>query len=225
MKKLLYGAPATTVIALLCAGVFVLTALQSRSVSDVVWGSGIGSTFVLWGPAVTASDTGILRALTAGFLHVDISHLAVNLITLVFIGAVVERVVGTGPYVVAYLAGVLGGSAAVLTFAWDQPTAGASGALYMLMAILVGIAARSRADLRAPLVLVLGNIAYTLLSPGVSLWGHLGGLTVGALMAGPLTSPDERVRWAGAMGGLVLALAAVLVPQWGSAQASTLLHT
>ncbi len=225
MKKLLYGAPATTVIALLCAGVFVLTALQSRSVSDVVWGSGIGSTFVLWGPAVTASDTGILRALTAGFLHVDISHLAVNLITLVFIGAVVERAVGTGPYVVAYLAGVLGGSAAVLTFAWDQPTAGASGALYMLMAILVGIAARSRADLRAPLVLVLGNIAYTLLSPGVSLWGHLGGLTVGALMAGPLTSPDERVRWAGAMGGLVLALAAVLVPQWGSAQASTLLHT
>ncbi|MDK8798145.1 rhomboid family intramembrane serine protease [Corynebacterium sp. MSK044] len=215
MKKLLYGAPATTVIALLCAGVFVLTALQSRSVSDVVWGSGIGSTFVLWGPAVTASDTGILRALTAGFLHVDISHLAVNLITLVFIGAVVERAVGTGPYVVAYLAGVLGGSAAVLTFAWDQPTAGASGALYMLMAILVGIAARSRADLRAPLVLVLGNIAYTLLSPGVSLWGHLGGLTVGALMAGPLTSPDERVRWAGAMGGLVLALAAVLVPQWG----------
>lgn len=225
MKKLLYGAPATTVIALLCAGVFVLTALQSRSVSDVVWGSGIGSTFVLWGPAVTASDTGILRALTAGFLHVDISHLAVNLITLVCIGAVVERAVGTGPYVVAYLAGVLGGSAAVLTFAWDQPTAGASGALYMLMAILVGIAARSRADLRAPLVLVLGNIAYTLLSPGVSLWGHLGGLTVGALMAGPLTSPDERVRWAGAMGGLVLALAAVLVPQWGSAQASTLLHT
>ncbi|MDK8796090.1 rhomboid family intramembrane serine protease [Corynebacterium sp. MSK041] len=225
MKKLLYGAPATTVIALLCAGVFVLTALQSRSVSDVVWGSGIGSTFVLWGPAVTASDTGILRALTAGFLHVDISHLAVNLITLVFIGAVVERAVGTGPYVVAYLAGVLGGSAAVLTFAWDQPTAGASGALYMLMAILVGIAARSRADLRAPLVLVLGNIAYTLLSPGVSLWGHLGGLTVGALMAGPLTSPDERVRWAGAMGGLVLALAAVLVPQWGSAQTSTLLHT
>ena len=73
MKKLLYGAPATTVIALLCAGVFVLTALQSRSVSDVVWGSGIGSTFVLWGPAVTASDTGILRALTAGFLHVDLS--------------------------------------------------------------------------------------------------------------------------------------------------------
>ena len=225
MKKLLYGAPATTVIALLCAGVFVLTALQSRSVSDVIWGSGIGSTFVLWGPAVNASDTGILRALTAGFLHVDISHLAVNLITLVFIGAVVERAVGTGPYVVAYLAGVLGGSAAVLTFAWDQPTAGASGALYMLMAILVGIAARSRADLRAPLVLVLGNVAYTLLSPGVSLWGHLGGLTVGALMAGPLTSPDERVRWAGAVGGLMLALAAVLVPQWGSAQASTLLHT
>ncbi|KAA8741168.1 rhomboid family intramembrane serine protease [Corynebacterium tuscaniense] len=208
MKKLLYGAPATTVIAVLCAGVFLLTAVQSRSVSDVIWGSGIGSTFVLWGPAVSATDMGILRALTAGFLHVDISHLTINLITLVVIGAVVERAVGTGPYVVAYLAGVLGGSAAVLTFAWDQPTAGASGALYMLMAILVGIAARSHADLRAPLVLVLGNVAYTLLSPEVSLWGHLGGLAIGALMAGPLTSPDERVRWAGAGVGFALASAA-----------------
>ena len=212
MKKLLYGAPATTVIALLCAGVFLLTALSSRSVSDVIWGSGLGSRFVLWGPGVTATDWGFLRALTSGFLHVDISHLTINLITLVIIGAVVERAVGTGPYVVAYLAGVLGGFAAVLTFAWDQPTAGASGALYMLMAVLVGIAARSRADLRAPLVLVLGNVAFTLLSPGVSLWGHLGGLAVGALMAGPLTSPNERTRWAGAVGGLVLALAAVMVP-------------
>lgn len=208
MKKLLYRAPATTVIAVLCAGVFLLTAVQSRSVSDVIWGSGIGSTFVLWGPAVSATDMGILRALTAGFLHVDISHLTINLITLVVIGAVVERAVGTGPYVVAYLAGVLGGSAAVLTFAWDQPTAGASGALYMLMAILVGIAARSHADLRAPLVLVLGNVAYTLLSPEVSLWGHLGGLAIGALMAGPLTSSDERVRWAGAGVGFALASAA-----------------
>lgn len=210
MPKLLAGAPATTVIALLCAGVFAITAVQSGSLADVIWNSELGARFVLWGPEVTAQETGIFRTLTSGFLHVDVSHLAINLITLVVIGAVVERAVGTGPFVVAYLAGILGGSAAVLAFAWQQPTAGASGALYMLMAVLVAIAARSHADLRAPLVLVLGNVAFTLLSPGVSLWGHLGGLTAGALMAGPLTSPKEHVRWAGAAGGLLVA--ASLVP-------------
>lgn len=211
MRKLLHGAPATTVLALLCAGVFVITAIDARSLIDVIWGSALGRTFILYGPDVVGDQWGWLRALTAGFLHVDASHATINLITLIVIGAVVERAVGTGPYVIAYLAGILGGSAAVLLFAFHQPTAGASGALYALMAILVAIAARSGADLRAPLVLVIGNVIFTLLVPSVSLWGHLGGLTAGAVMAGPLTSPSERTRWLGACGGLALAAAAVFV--------------
>lgn len=211
MNRLLVGAPATTVFTALCAGVFAVAAIDARSLTDVIWTSRTGITFILWGPFVTgeSAPVGLLRALTSGFLHVDISHLAVNMITLIVVGAVIERAVGTGPFIVAYLASILGGSAAVLYFAYDQPTAGASGALYGLMAILVAVAARSSADLRAPLVLVGGNIAFTLLVPGISLWGHLGGLTAGAVMAGPLTSPDARVRWAGAVGGLVLACAAV----------------
>ena len=52
-------------------------------------------------------------------------------------------------------------------------------ALYMLMAVLVATASRRSTDLRAPLALVAVNVAYTLLSPAVSLWGHLGGLAAG----------------------------------------------
>lgn len=215
MRKLLAGAPATAIIGLLCAGVFVVCALDARSLIGVIWESRIGQTFVLFGPLLEVTPFGWLRALTSGFLHVDASHLAINIITLVIIGAVVERAVGTGPYLVAYLAGILGGSAAVLAFAFAQPTAGASGALYALMAILVAVAARSKADLRAPLVLVLGNVVFTLMVPTVSLWGHLGGLATGALMAWPLTSPKLRVRWAGALGGLAVATAAVIAVPLG----------
>nr|WP_305086181.1 rhomboid family intramembrane serine protease [Corynebacterium sp. CCUG 65737] len=194
---------------MLCAGVFAVAALDARSLSDVIWASRLGQTFVLYGPLVVDTPFGYLRALTSGFLHVDISHLVVNLLVLVFIGPVVERFVGTGPYVAAYLACILGGSAAVLFFGFAQPTAGASGALYGLMAILVAIAARNRADLRAPLVLVAGNLVFTLVMPGVSLWGHLGGMVTGALIAAPLTARETRTQWWGVVAALAITAMAI----------------
>jgi len=212
LKRVLYGAPATATIASLCVGAFLVAAFQAHSLIDVIWSSHAGTSTVLWGPFVAGEPFGLLRALTSGFMHLDITHLTVNVLMLVAVGAAVERAVGTGPFVLAYLAGVLGGSAAVLIFGFDQPTAGASGALYALMALLVAVAARSHADLRAPLVLVGGNLIFTLITPNVSLWGHLGGLIAGALMAAPLTSEDMRVRWGGAAGAVAVAAAAVAVP-------------
>lgn len=214
MRKLLAGAPATATIAALCVGAFVVAALGAHSLIDVIWSSHIGTSTVLWGPFVVDERFGWLRAVTSGFMHLDITHLTVNVLMLVVIGAAVERAVGTGPFVLAYLAGILGGSAAVLMFGFDQPTAGASGALYALMALLVAIAARSNADLRAPLVLVGGNIVFTLITPNVSLWGHLGGLIAGTLMAGPLTAETARVRWCGAAAGLAATAVASTVPLW-----------
>ena len=212
MNRVLSGAPATATIASLCVGAFIIAAFQAHSLIDVIWTSRTGTATVLWGPFVANEPFGPLRAVTSGFMHLDITHLTVNVLMLVIVGAAVERAVGTGPFVLAYLAGILGGSAAVLLFGFDEPTAGASGALYALMALLVAIAARSRADLRAPLVFVIGNLIFTLITPNVSLWGHLGGLIAGALMAAPLTSEKMRVRWGGAAAGVVVAAAAVAVP-------------
>lgn len=186
-------APATTVIAAICTVVFLVAALQARSLTDVVWDSVVGASTVLYGPEVYG--VGYLRALTAGFMHLDITHLFLNMLMLVLVGAEVERFIGTGPFALAWVAGVLWASASVLAMSFTTPTAGASGALYMLMAVLVAIASRRSTDLRAPLALVAVNVAYTLLSPAVSLWGHLGGLAAGATMAWPLTSRHARTRW------------------------------
>jgi len=212
LNRVLYGAPATAIIAALCVGAFLVAALDAHSLIDVIWTSRAGTSTVLWGPFVVDERFGWLRTLTSGFMHLDITHLTVNVLMLIVVGAAVERAVGTGPFVLAYLAGIVGGSAAVLTFGFDEPTAGASGALYALMALLVAVAARSHADLRAPLVLVGGNLVFTLITPNVSLWGHLGGLIAGTLMAGPLTSRDMRVRWAGAAAALAATAAASALP-------------
>lgn len=200
-------APATTAIAVICTLVFFAAAIQARSFTDVVWDSAIGASTVLYGPEV--SGAGYLRTLTAGFMHLDITHLFLNMFMLVLVGAEVERFVGSGPFVVAWVAGVLWASASVLAFSFTTPTAGASGALYMLMALLIAIAARRSTDLRAPLALVAVNLAYTLLTPSVSLWGHLGGLAAGAAMAWPLTSTNPRTRWITAGTAVVAACVAI----------------
>lgn len=210
LRNTLRNTPATAAIAAICTLVFLAAALQARSLTDVVWDSAVGADTILYGPEI--AGPGYLRTLTSGFLHLDITHLFVNMFMLVFVGAEVERFVGTGPFVLAYLAGVLWASTSVLAFSFSTPTAGASGALYTLMAVLIAIAYRRRTDLRASLILVGVNVAYTLLSPGtVSLWGHLGGLAAGAGMAWPLTSRSMRTRWATGAVALVLACVAIWV--------------
>lgn len=199
--------------------VFVITALQSRSLTDVIWNSPLGENMILWGPLV--DGPGYLRPLTAGFLHVDATHLFLNMLMLVIIGAEIERFVGTGPYLVAYLAGVLASSAAVLAFNFAVPTAGASGALYMLMAVLVAVAFRRSTDLRAPLALLGVNVVYTFIATNVSVWGHAGGLVLGALVGYPLTSSRMRTRWITAW----LALAASVIAVWIPTIPSTTMYT
>lgn len=215
LRNTLKNAPATTAIAALCTLVFLVTAIQARSITDVIWGSPVGESTVLFGPMVF--EWGYLRTLTAGFLHLDITHLALNMFMLVLIGAEVERFVGTGPFAVAYVAGVLWSSASVLAFNFTTPTAGASGALYMLMAVLIAVAYRRSTDLKAPLTLVAVNVVYSLISPSVSLWGHMGGLVVGLVMAWPLTSASMRTRWIAAWAALVLAVPVI----WGLTIPST----
>ena len=187
LRTIFYRAPATAAIAALCIAVFAIAAAQSSSLSNTVWGSPLGIRMVLYGPFVAEGPLGWLRLLTAGFLHLDLSHLFVNMLMLVLIGGEIERFIGTARFVVAWVVGTLASSAAVLAMAFDTPTAGASGALFALLAVLVAIAYRRSSDLRAPIALLVLNVAFTFIAPGVSVWGHLGGLAAGILLAWPLT--------------------------------------
>lgn len=202
-------APVTTAIFVICTVVAALTAIQAMSLSS--WANtGLGETMILWGPLTVANPSGSLRAVTAGFLHLDAGHVAINMFFLLLIGREVEKFAGSRLYAGLYFAGILGASAAVLLFDPHVPTAGASGALYALMAVLVGVIASQGGDLRAPLVLVGVNVVYSFLAPGVSLFGHLGGLVAGVLMAWPITR-SPAVQW---IGVLVVGALGIAVLGW-----------
>lgn len=204
-------APATASFTLAAIVVYLITALQSRSLMYNLSGSSLGEAWLLYGPEVSQGGLDRLRALGAVFLHIDLGHVAINCFLLMLIGREIERFSGSSLFVAAFLAGGIGASATVLWLDWSVPTAGASGAIFALMVLLVGIARVRGSDLRAPLALILVNVAYTFLAPSVSLWGHLGGLFTGLLMVFFFVSPRPAVRWAGVLTVLGAGCGAVLL--------------
>lgn len=204
-------APATTFFTLAAIVVYLITALQSRSLMYNLSASSLGEAWLLYGPEVSEGGFDRLRALGAVFLHIDLGHVAINCFLLMLIGREIERFSGSLLFAVAFLAGGIGASATVLWLDWSSPTAGASGAIFALMVLLLGMTRVRGGDLRAPLALILINVVYTFIAPSVSLWGHLGGLFTGLLMVFFFVSPRPVVRWAGVLSVLGAGCGAVLL--------------
>lgn len=72
------------------------------------------------------------RMVTSGFLHVDLSHLLFNMLTLYFFAGIVITWFGTIKFVIIYLVSLVAGSLLALFFHKDEPyysAVGASGAV------------------------------------------------------------------------------------------------
>jgi membrane associated rhomboid family serine protease len=154
------------------------------------------------------------RVLTSGFLHIGPIHLVFNMLALWMLGRDLETVLGRGRFLALYLVSMLGGATAVMLFyGANEQVAGASGAVFGLMGALVVVLRR----LRAPAGQVFGiiglNVLISVVIPGISLIGHLGGLVIGAVATAALVYAPARNRvvvQAGAMGALTAVLALLI---------------
>jgi membrane associated rhomboid family serine protease len=130
------------------------------------------------------------------------------------IGKDIEPALGRSRFLAVYLVSLLGGSTAVMLLsAPNALVAGASGAVFGLMGALAVLLRRLRIPLGQVGGLIVVNLVITFLLPGISVAGHLGGLTVGALATAALVyAPAARrvpVQTA-ALGGLTLLLLVVI---------------
>ena len=202
------------VLMVLCIGAWLVTAIQAKTLVTPYYKSSLAQDWTLWGPDVAAHP---FMVLTAGFMHLDAGHLLVNMVMLFFVGREVERALGSALYAAAYLISIVGSSAAVLWMDFGTPTVGASGALFALMGLLIGVYRSRGLDLRAPIVLVVANVIYSFVAENVSVWGHLGGLLTGLLLAPFLFRQRAWLRWLGIwLIGVIAAVAAALrAGLWG----------
>lgn len=199
LKSFYRTAPATLIITGASIILWFVAAFQARSLTNVFNDSELVHNMMVWGPAFELGNQW-WTPLSYAFMHLDIGHLTVNMFMLMLIGREVERHFGTVLFVALYISAAISSGLLILTLDFMSPTAGASGALFALMVLLVSVYRSRGADLRAPIVLVAVNVIYTFISAGVSLWGHLGGLFAGIILALCVTRKSTAIHWLGIVG-------------------------
>ncbi len=130
------------------------------------------------------------RILAAMFLHVGLIHIALNMLSLFFIGRVVEMFYGPWRYLLLYLvAGVVGGLCALI-FDPTHAVVGASGAIFGVFGAMGSFYFINRQSLgmygRGAIsnwLFWLGlNLIWGFSFAGISIAAHIGGLVAGMLL-------------------------------------------
>lgn len=179
----------TQVLIGICVAVFILQYLAGF---DAVVG-----TYAMQ-PAAVALGGEWWRLLTAAFLHLSILHILFNMYVLYLIGPELEALFGHVRFLIVYLLAAVGGSIASFAFGpFLVPSAGASGAIFGLMAALIVAGHSLRRDVTQVIVLLGVNIVIGFLVPNIDWRAHLGGAVVGAAAAAVMAyAPRQsRVLW------------------------------
>lgn len=143
------------------------------------------------------------RLLTPIVLHIGIAHLAFNTLALWSVGTAVERMYGSGRFLLIYLAAGITGSIASFVFS-PYPSAGASGAIFGCLGALLYVALSNRKMFLRTIgtniiVIIIINLGFGFAVSNIDNSGHIGGLIGGFFAAAALGLPK-----AGAFGKRVL---------------------
>ncbi|SFQ76619.1 rhomboid family intramembrane serine protease [Flavobacterium akiainvivens] len=158
------------------------------------------------------------RLVTSCFLHFGILHLAVNMYALLYIGVMLEPLIGKWRYITAYL--LTGVASSALSLYWNNfgASAGASGAVFgmygMFIAMLLsGIVNKQfQKELLASMAgFVIINLSFGFAASGIDNAGHIGGLLsgilIGFVMVPGLKKPKNiSLKLAGYIGALIIGL-------------------
>ncbi len=176
----------------------VVAFLAETGAGAPLGGGGGGSVYVhgaLFGPLI-AEQHQYWRIVTSGFLHDGLLHIAVNMLSLYFVGRALEPAIGRLNFAAIYLASLLAGSFGALLFEPLAPTVGASGAIFGVFGALI-VVARNRGipfwqSGLGPILLI--NLVFSLTYTGISIGGHLGGLVAGLITGALVLELAERRR-------------------------------
>ncbi len=174
---------------LIAVNVLIFAVMVARGVSFILPEN---SDLVAWGadfgPYTFAGQ--YWRIFTSAFLHIGIVHLAVNMVSLWVVVRPIERLFGKALTFVIYL--LTGAGASILDLTWEpiRISAGASGALFGFIGVIISFFQFAHLDLPAEQVrgirmwamrLALINLLLGL-SAHVANMAHLGGLVTGLLI-------------------------------------------
>ncbi|MGC4999428.1 MULTISPECIES: rhomboid family intramembrane serine protease [unclassified Streptomyces] len=155
----------------------------------------IGQAYAAHLPGVQGVAEGqYYRLLTSMFLHGGYVHILFNMLSLWWIGGPLEAALGRARYLALYLISGLAGSALTyLLAAPNQPSLGASGAIFGLFGATAVLLRRLRYDMRPVIVLLVVNLIITFGWANIAWQAHIGGLVAGLITGAAMVyAPRER---------------------------------
>ncbi|MET7648790.1 rhomboid family intramembrane serine protease [Streptomyces sp. NPDC005426] len=173
--------------------VFVAALADKALIDDLVL---LGrANFYFGGPPEGVAEGQWYRLVTSMFLHQEVWHIAFNMLGLWWLGGPLEAVLGRVRYLALYLLSGLAGSALTYWLAEpNQPSLGASGAIFGLLGATVVLMRRLNYDMRPVFMILALNLVITFNPWGGIAWqAHVGGLVAGVLIGiGMVHAPRER---------------------------------
>lgn len=160
------------------------------------------------------------RLLAYAFLHGGVLHLLVNLASLLSLGPVLERTLGSVRFLLLYVVASLGsGLATCLLYPPFGSVVGGSGALFGMLGCAVALNMRAGRHLldflsfegpRQLMTMIAVNLAIGFWLPMVSNTGHLGGLVAGFVVTflwlRPAPASAQQTTWRLAIAALFSSL-------------------
>lgn len=139
-----------------------------------------------FGPAVIVMNQW-WRLITAGFIHIGIMHLVMNMFVLYYLGEELEQIIGHTRFLIVYLTAVLGGNLMTAMMSTSIAAGASTGIFGMFFAmVILGWLFPQNGYLRSRGMtfglLIVMNVVFDLLSSRVDNFGHIGGAIYGALM-------------------------------------------
>jgi membrane associated rhomboid family serine protease len=185
--------PLISVTTILIAATVIVSVTAFTSID----GNALFTQLALDKQAVAAGE--YWRLWTVTLLHGNYLHLFFNMYALYLSGRIVERWYGSLTFLVFYLACAAAGSIGSFVVGGDVPSVGASGAIFGLFGVLLTagrihhpVDRQSRALVSQIGMLILINLVFGLVVPGIDNAAHVGGLLAGLWLGAVI--PPTRVQ-------------------------------
>jgi rhomboid protease GluP len=155
---------------------------------DSSWANSIFQFSAIQGYAVIQYGE-VYRLLTSMFVHNDIIHISMNMLSIFMVGRMVEHLFSRWAYIALYFISGFFGSFAYMATSFSGGAVGASGAIFGIFGALAGFAFVHRERMQRQFmqfmrdfgIILVINFFIGVIFPSIALSAHIGGLIAGVL--------------------------------------------